>query len=179
MGERAKPTMERDLRRGWQPIDLVARTESFLSKREKKIGSELAMKYAVPKDEVAEEVRSYLDDAFGPAKRLAFEIGEREGCLLLFIGKKDCNVCKRCEPVLEGFLKAHSELQLLRLDYSEPEGLLYHIIHEEERGSLPMIAFISQGRVWMVFTGECSKETVYEDCYREMLEECSQNIYAH
>ena len=130
-------------------------------------------------EEVAGVVESFLEDTYGPAKRLAEVFAAKNETMLLFIGKKDCNVCRRCEPILEDFLKNHKDLELANLDYSQPEGLLYHMIHDQDRGMLPLIAFIFRGKIMMVFTGECHCSKVYEKCYSDILAKCSQNIYAH
>jgi hypothetical protein len=160
-------------------MNLLAQVQGFMANKQEQLSTELSEKYGVPPEEVAGVVESFLVDTYGPAKKLAEAIAGRNEAMLLFIGKKDCKVCKRCEPILESFLSRHRDLELVKLDYSEPEGLLYHMIHNVEMGSLPMIAFIFQGVVGMVFTGECRGAAVYEDCYNEMLAECSQNIYAH
>ena len=99
--------------------------------------------------------------------------------MLLFIGRKDCNICRRSEPILESFLSRHKDLELEKLDYSQPSGLLYHMIHGLENGMLPLIAFIFRGAIKMVFTGECLHLEVYEKYYNDVLAECSQNIYAN
>ena len=99
--------------------------------------------------------------------------------MLLFIGRKDCNICRRSEPILESFLSRHKDLELVKLDYSQPSGLLYHMIHSQENGMLPLIAFIFRGAIRMIFTGECLHNDVYEKYYNDVLAECSQNIYAN
>ena len=99
--------------------------------------------------------------------------------VLLFIGRKDCNICKRSEPILESFISSHTDLQLVILDYCQPSGLLYHMIHNQKNGMLPLIAFILNGDIKKIFTGECVNTEVYERYYNDMLAECSQNIYAH
>ena len=73
--------------------------------------------------------------------------------MLLFIGRKDCAICRRSEPILESFLSSHKDLELVKLDYSQPSGLLYHMIHGRENGMLPLIAFIFQGAIRMIVTG--------------------------
>ncbi len=65
------------------------------------------------------------------------------------------------------------------MDYSQPSGLLYHMIHNLEKGMLPLIVFIFRGAIRMIFTGECLHNEVYEKYYNDVLAECSQNIYAN
>ncbi|MDQ1261994.1 MAG: hypothetical protein QG575_1175 [Euryarchaeota archaeon] len=162
-------------------MDLKAQVQGFMAKKEEQLSDELADKYGVPLAEVAGVVNSFLKDTYGPAIRQALAIdrmGERK-MVLLFIGRNDCNICKRSEPILESFLSRHKDLELVKLDYSQPSGLLYHMIHSQKNGMLPLIAFISNGAIKMIFTGECLHFEVYERYYNDMLAECSQNIYAH
>ena len=156
-------------------MNLKAQVQGFMAKKEVQLSDELAEKYGVPPEEVAGVVNSFLKDTYGPAIRLAQDIDGKEGVVLLFIGRKDCNICRRSEPILESFLSCHKDLELVKLDYSQPSGLLYHIIHSQENGMLPLIAFIFQGAIRMIFTGECLHAAVYEKYYNE----CSQNIYVH
>lgn len=148
-------------------------------RKEEQLSEELGEKYGVPPEEVADVVLSFLKDAYGPAVALMEELAAKSGPLLLFIGKKDCAVCFRCKPIIEDFLLDHPELELVAADYSEPQGLLYHIIVNQESGMLPLIAFILQGQLRLSFTGECSALSDYERCYSDILSECSQNIYAN
>jgi hypothetical protein len=161
-------------------MDLKTQVQGFMARKEELLSEELAEKYGVPLEEVAGVVNSFLKDTYGPAISQAQAIGRTGGkMVLLFIGRKDCNICRRSEPILESFLSQHTNLVLVKLDYSQPSGLLYHIIHNHEEGMLPLIAFIFQGAVKMIFTGECLHSTVYEKYYNEIMAECSQNIYAH
>ena len=160
-------------------MDLKAQVQGFMAKKQEQLSDELAEKYGVPPEEVAGVVESFLKDTYGPAIRLAQAIDGKEGAVLLFIGRKDCTICRRSEPILESFLSRHKDLELVKLDYSQPSGLLYHMIHNQEKGMLPLIAFIFQGAIRMIFTGECLHTAVYEKYYNDMLAECSQNIYAH
>jgi len=66
----------------------------------------------------------------------------------------------------------------VKLDYSQPGGLLYHLIQQQDKGLLPLIAMIFQGRIRMIFTGECLHATVYEKYYNELRSGRSKNIYA-
>lgn len=158
---------------------LLDQLQDFMARKEEQLSEELSEKYGVPLEEVACVVQSFLKDTYGPAIRLAEELAGKNGPMLLFIGKKDCNVCRRCKPILDGFLSRHDELELVSLDYTQPEGLLYHIIVNQGTGMLPLIAFHLQGTIRMTFTGECSPLSVYEKCYGDILSECSQNIYAN
>jgi hypothetical protein len=160
-------------------MDLKAQVQGFMAKKEEQLSDELAEKYGVPLGEVAGVVNSFLKDTYGPAIRQAQAIDRMEGMVLLFIGRKDCTICRRSEPILESFLARHKDLELVKLDYCQPSGLLYHIIHNQEKGMLPLIAFIYQGVIRMIFTGECLHAAIYEKYYNDLLAECSQNIYAH
>jgi hypothetical protein len=160
-------------------MDLKAQVQGFMAKKEVQLSDELAEKYGVPPEEVAGVVNSFLKDTYGPAIRLAQDIDGKVGVVLLFIGRKDCNICRRSEPILESFLSCHKDLELVKLDYSQPSGLLYHMIHGQENGMLPLIAFIFRGAIRMIFTGECLHNDIYEKYYDDVLAECSQNIYAN
>jgi len=162
-------------------MDLKAQVLGFMARKVEQLSDELAQKYGVPLAEVADVVNSFLKDTYGPAIEQAQAI-DRMGVgkmVLLFIGRKDCNICKRSEPILESFLSSHTDLQLVKLDYCQPSGLLYHMIHSQKNGMLPLIAFILNGAIKKIFTGECLQMDVYDRYYNEMLAECSQNIYAH
>jgi len=160
-------------------MDLISLAEDFIAAKQEEISLELSRKYLLSSDEVSEIVSTFLEDSYGPAMALAGEIAEREGLVLLFIGRKDCAICQRCHPVLERFIIEHREIEPVILDYSQPEGLIYHLIHREVRGMLPLIAFISQGKIMMKTCGECAAEHVYEKCYRDIRDECRQNLYVH
>ena len=109
---------------------------------------------------------------------MAEAISRKDKPVLLFIWRKGCAICQKSKPELEKFIQAHSDIDLVTVEYSDPEGLLYHMINQEENGMLPMIAMIFQGNIKMVFTGECIHPEVYEKYYKDLLVECSQNIYA-
>ena len=160
-------------------MDLKSLVQGFMAKSREKLGEELAEKYGVPPEEVDDVVNSFLEDTYGPAIRMSQAIDSKEGIVLLFIGRKDCTICQRSEPILESFLSHNKDLELVKLDYSQPSGLLYHMIHSQENGRLPLIAFIFRGAIRMIFTGECLQAAVYEKYYNDMLAECSQNIYAN
>jgi hypothetical protein len=160
-------------------MDLKAQVQGFMARKEEQLSDELAEKYGVPLAEVSDVVNSFLTDTYGPAMRQAQAIDCMGKIVLLFIGRKDCNICMRSEPILESFHSRHTDLQLVKLDYSQPSGLLYHMIHSEMNGMLPLIAFILNGAIKKIFTGECLLTEVYERYYNDMLAECSQNIYAH
>ncbi len=157
----------------------MARAHGFIAMKQKKLAGELAEKYGVPEDEVSEVVESFLKDTYGPALKLANDICGRERTVLLFISRKDCAICKRCRPDIERFLLDHKELEPVMLDYSQAEGLLYHMIQQQDKGMLPLIAMIVQGDIKMIFTGECIGQDAYEKYYHDLHKECSQNLYAH
>ena len=160
-------------------MDLMARVQGFIAMKQKKLAGELAEKYGVPEDEVSEVVESFLKDTYGQALKLADEICGRERTVLLFIGRKYCAICKRCRPDFERFLLDHKELEPVMLDYSQAEGLLYHMIQQQDKGMLPLISMIVQGDIKMIFTGECVGQDAYEKYYHDLHRECSQNLYAH
>ncbi len=160
-------------------MDLKAQVQGFMARKEEQISGELAEKYGVPLAEVASVVNSFLKDTYGPAIKQSQDIERKVGMMLLFISRKDCNICKRSEPILESFLSHHTDLKLVKLDYCQPCGLLYHMIHNQKNGMLPLIAFILNGDIKKISTGECINTEVYERYYNDMLAECSQNIYAH
>jgi hypothetical protein len=154
-----------------QSMNLLKLTSEFMARKQDQLSRELGEKYDIPPEEVAGVVQSFLDDSYEPALRLAEKLTGKSGVLLLFIGKTDCRVCERCKPILRDFLSRHEEIEVAKLDYTEPEGLLYHIINSNEGGRLPMIAFIIQGEIRMVFTGECSSAGVYEKFYGGIISE--------
>jgi hypothetical protein len=159
-------------------MDLMARVQGFMVMKQKKLARELAEKYGVPEEEVSDVVESFLKDTYGPAQKLARDICNKERTVLLFIGKKDCNICKRCLPDIEHFLKEHKELEPIMLDYTQAEGLLYHMVQQQEKGMLPLIAMIAQGDIKLFFAGECIGQAAYEKYYHDLNRECSQNLYA-
>jgi len=159
--------------------DLIPLADGFIAKKRDEMCRELTAKYLLSTDEALEIVSTFLEDSYGPAMALAEEIAKREGPVMLFIGRNDCTICQRCRPVLERFIVEHRELQSVILDYSQPEGLLYHLIHWVDNGMLPLIAFISKGKIMMKTCGECAAEQVYEKCYRDIKDECRQNLYVH
>ena len=160
-------------------INLLDLMQDFMAKKEEQLSEELGGKYGVPPEEVAEVVRSFLKDSYEPAIGMMEQLAAKSGSMLLFVGKKDCAVCCRCKPIIEDFLSRHEELEMVALDYSQPEGLLYHILVRQSTGMLPLIAFIVDGQLRLSFTGECSALSVYERCYSDILSGCSQNIYAN
>ena len=160
-------------------MDLKAQVQGFMTKKQEQLSDELSEKYGVPPEDVAAVVESFLADTYGPAISLAQAIAGKEWLVLLFIGRKDCAICRRSEPILVDFMSRHKDLELVKLDYTQPPGLLYHMIHNGEKGMLPLIAFIFHGAIKMIVTGECFHTAVYEKYYKDMLAECSQNIYAH
>ena len=159
--------------------DLISLAEDFIAVKQEEMSRDLAEKYLLSSDEVSEIVSSFLDDSYGSAMARAEEIAKREGLVLLFIGRKDCSICQRCLPVLEDFVAEHKDLEPVILEYSRPEGLLYHLIHRAKQGMLPLIAFIFRGKIMMKTCGECATIHVYEEYYRDMDQECRQNLYVH
>ncbi|VVB70742.1 Uncharacterised protein [uncultured archaeon] len=159
-------------------MDLTGRVQGFMAMKLKSFSVELAEKYGVPENEVADVVGSFLEDTYWPAQKLAEVISCKKNPVLLFIGKKDCPICQRCQVDLDAFLSSHKDLELIRVDYTTPEGLLYHMIQQQDTGKLPMIAMIYGGMITMFITGECIHSAVYEKYYNALRMQGSQNIYA-
>jgi hypothetical protein len=159
-------------------MDLMSRVERFMVQQQQRLSGSLAEKYGVPAEEVSDAVSLFLHDTYDPALRTAEQVARSEQPIALFIGRESCAICQRSYPELEKFLRNHPELQLMRLDYSSSEGLLYHMIAQEETGRLPLVAFIIKGRIGMLSTGVCVDSEGYESHYRELMSQCSQNIYA-
>ena len=159
-------------------MDLMSRLQEFMASQLERLSEELAEKYGVSEDDLSDDVATFLRETYGPAVKAASAICSRERPVLLFIGRNDCAICQRCQPELERFLQDHEELDLVKLDYAQPEGLLYHMIKNETEGVLPMIAMIFHGHIGKIFTGECAHPEVYERCYRDLRSQGCQNIYA-
>jgi hypothetical protein len=159
-------------------MNLMSRVQGFMAFKTKRLSEELAEKYGVPEEDVCDIVSQFMKDTYGPAAKTAERISDKKQPVVLFIGREDCAICQRSKPELDRFLKDHSDLEPVLLDYSCPEGLLYHIIQQGESGLLPMIAMIFQGNIRMIFTGECVHPEVYEHYYNALRSQCNQNIYA-
>lgn len=159
-------------------MDLMSRVQGFMALKMKRLSEELAEKYGVPEEEVSDIVSGFLRDTYGPAVEIAESISSKKQPVMLFIGREGCAICQRSKPELDLFLQDHSDLEPVLLDYSRPEGLLYHMIQQGESGLLPLIAMIFQGDIRMVFTGQCIHPEVYERYYEGLRSQCSQNIYA-
>jgi hypothetical protein len=155
-------------------MDLTSLVQASMDDRNSMLKKALAQKYGVPEEELSEIVSVYLRDAYGPALEVAKSISESECPVVLFIGKEGCAICQRSRPELNRFLERHGEVKLVKLDYSEPPGLLYHAIHSGEGGMLPMIALICGGCVTKLFTGECVLPDVLEKHYAAMVSGCGQ-----
>ena len=159
-------------------MDLMDHINGFMNTKLKEFSTELAEKYGVPENEVEDVVLGFLKDTYGPALNLAETVSRKDKPVLLFIWREGCAICQKSKPELERFLQAHSDIDLVMVEYSDPEGLLYHMINQKEHGMLPMIVMIFQGDIKMIFTGECVHPDVYEKYYKDLLVQCSQNIYA-
>lgn len=157
-------------------MNLMSLVQGFMASKLERHCEELAEKYGVPENELSEIVESFLRDTYGPAVELAEAISSKELPVLLFIGRKDCAICKRSLPELESFLQRHADIELFKQDYTQPAGLLYHVIQNEETGMLPLIAIIFRGCILMLFTGVCVDREIYERYYRDLNSVCSQNI---
>lgn len=139
--------------------------QDHLAKELERFTQELGRKYGVPAHEIEDDISEFLEEKYGPAKTLAARISGTEHPVILFIGREDCTICKRCRPDLEIFLENHDDIELFKVDYAEPEGLLYHIIKPGDKGLLPMIALIYEGCIKVLYTGECVLPETYENYY--------------
>ncbi len=159
-------------------MDLMSRVQGFMARELERQSTELAEKYGVPQEEVSGVVESFLNDTYRAALEQAEAISRMERPVLLFIGRKDCAICRRSLPGMEEFLRGRPDLELVRLDYTEAPGLLYHMIVQQEKGMLPLIAMILKGCIRMLFAGECIGAEVYEKYYGDLQSGLSQNVYA-
>jgi hypothetical protein len=159
-------------------MNLMSGVQGFMTSELKRLSEELSEKYGVPEVELSDVVDSFLKDTYGPALVKARAICSKENPVALFIGRKDCGICQISQPQLELFLADHKDVELVKLDYGQPEGLLYHMIYQQREGMLPLIAFINKGCIKIVFTGECIYPEVFEKYYESLRSECSQNLYA-
>jgi hypothetical protein len=100
---------------------------------------------------------------YGPAITFADQIGDCVSPSVLFIWKEDCQICKRIWPILEESLRDRPYVRLWKINYADPAGLLYHILHSGD-GLLPLIAIIKNGQVVLLKTGEVVPQKVYEVC---------------
>ncbi|HOT07229.1 MAG: hypothetical protein A4E45_01130 [Methanosaeta sp. PtaB.Bin039] len=144
-------------------MELKAQVQEFLKAQSRTVKGELASKYGVPPEELEEVAAGILETTFGPALMLARQIESHPGAVLLFIGRQDCPICSDDRPVVEAFLSSHRGVRREIRDYTEPEGLIYHMLNREDQGMLPLIALISGGQVAMLHTG---KRLTQEDLER-------------
>lgn len=158
-------------------MDLMSRVQGFMAFKLKRHSEELAKKYGVPEEEVSYIVSDFLKDTYRPAMEVAESISRRGRPVMLFIGREGCDICQRSKPELDLFLQNHNDLELVLLDYSKPEGLLYHMIQQGETGLLPMIAMIHQGCIRMIFTGKCVHPEVYERYYEGLKSQAQPEQY--
>jgi hypothetical protein len=164
-------------------MNLMGCARGFMISEIKRLNEELSEKYSVPESELSDVVDRFLKDTYVQALDEAKSICGKENPVVLFIGRKDCAICQKSLPQLELFLADHKDLELVKLDYSQPEGLLYHMIYRQKEGKLPLIAFINKCHIDMIFTGECIYPEVLEQYYsicncNSQKFECSQNLYA-
>jgi hypothetical protein len=99
-------------------MNLIAMVQGFKAAKQEPLCEDLAEKYGVPVDEIAEVVESFLMDTYWPAEKLAAIIQSKERPVLLSIGRKDCIICQRSQTYLEKFLLDHKDLEGVLLDYS-------------------------------------------------------------
>ena len=115
-------------------MNLIALVQGFMAAKQEQLSEELAEKYGVPVDEVAEIVESFLKDTYGPAEKLAEAIHSKERPVLLFIGRKDCAICQRSLPDLERFLLRPRGFRACEAGLFSPRGsALPHDPQQERR----------------------------------------------
>ncbi|MBN1322859.1 MAG: hypothetical protein JW986_02505 [Methanotrichaceae archaeon] len=152
-------------------MELLNKVQEYLEVQQEKLQGELAAKYALPQDEADElriAVTRYLDKTYGPAIDLARYICGRKGTVVLFIGREGCEICHDSQFGLDRFISEHGDVELVKVSYSDPAGLLYHLIHGDEGGLLPLIAMIRTGHLNMTFTGVRLLPEVYEKYYSSL-----------
>ena len=159
-------------------MDLMIHVHRFLDEKQRTMSRDLAEKYGVPEEDVRDAVSGFLGDTYGPALELAAEISGIKKPVMLFVHKADCAVCKRSLPVLDEFVKKHHDIILMKVDYSDPAGVIYHMLSHDDKGLLPLIAMIYNGSIGMVYNGECIHSEIYEKSYVSLRAGCGQNIYA-
>lgn len=150
-------------------MDLMDRVQNFLVKQHEKLLNDLLDKYGIPPDEqegYEDIVSRFLEETYGPAKKMAESIYNIEQPAILFIGEKDCPICQNSQRELDHFIKLHKDVKLVGIDYSKPQGMLCHMINQEDfEGLLPIIAMLYGGHMKKVWSGEIIPPDVYEMYY--------------
>lgn len=141
-------------------MELERLIREFLVRSRRALRAQLEAKYGLDPNEIDEILDRMVRRVYGPALTLAERL--KHGRVALFIEREGCPVCRDAAPELERFLKEHPDFRCTRLEYSTPEGLIYHILHQEESGRLPLVALISDGRVIMLETGGARAFADYE-----------------
>ncbi|NYT02940.1 MAG: hypothetical protein GKC10_09335 [Methanosarcinales archaeon] len=152
-------------------MQLTGLVQEFLAQNRDRLRSMLAAKYGISSeemDEVRAAVDRFLEKNYGAAVSLAEEISEMQQPVMLFIGREDCAICQESKPAVLRFAGDHREVRLVKLDYSEPAGRMYHILHQEDKGLLPLTALIYRGCVRMLFTGKPVPSETLESYYRAL-----------
>jgi len=145
--------------------------QEFITQKRARLRTTLAAKYGLSSeemDEVQEAVDLFLEKNYGPAVSLAEEISKIQQPVVLFIGREDCAICQESKPLVTKFVQDHGDVRFVKLDYSDPAGRMYHILHQEDRGLLPLTALIYRGCVRMLFTGQPVSSETYESYYHAL-----------
>ncbi len=133
-------------------MELKRLVSDFVERSRRDLRAQLESGYGLDPDETDEIVDRALFKVYGPALALADKLCS--GRTVLFIEKEGCPVCRAAAPELERFLRDHPDFACLRIEYSTPEGLLYHILYAGESGKLPLVAVISDGILMKLLTGD-------------------------
>ncbi|MCQ8903808.1 MAG: hypothetical protein NQU42_06940 [Methanothrix sp.] len=141
-------------------MELERLIRDFLVRSRRDLRAQLEAKYGLDPDEIDEMLDRMIHRVYGPALSLAESL--KHGRVALFVEREGCSVCRDTTPELERFLKDHPDFSCIKLEYSKPEGLIYHILHQEESGRLPLVALISDGTVMMLETGSARAFAEYE-----------------
>lgn len=141
-------------------MELERLIRDFLVRSRRDLRAQLEAKYGLDPDEIDEILDRMIHRVYGPALSLAESL--KHGRVALFIEREGCQVCRDAAPEFEHFLKDHPDFSCVRLEYSKPEGLIYHILHQEESGRLPLVALISNGTVLVLETGGARAFEEYE-----------------
>lgn len=141
-------------------MELERLIRDFLVRSRRDLRAQLEAKYGLDPDEIDEILDRMIHRVYGPALSLAESL--KHGRVALFIEREGCPVCRDAAPEFERFLEDHPDFSCIRLEYSKPEGLIYHILHQEESGRLPLVALISDGTVMMLETGGARAFEEYE-----------------
>lgn len=150
-------------------MELGSRIREFLVSRRRKLRAELESRYGVPPEEMDGLVDRVIDQTYRKALALAEEISCMKRPVLLFIWQSACPICRDSHPEFAQFSENHPEILPISLDYSKAEGLIYHILNQEDDGMLPLISLISNGELKMMSIGRRVTLEMYESIYSSLI----------